>query len=68
MSALFFWLPALSRSPSEVADAERSMSETNRFGSEEVRRLKETKEIHELLDVAGGIMNRKPAKPKNAAE
>jgi heme/copper-type cytochrome/quinol oxidase subunit 2 len=66
--ALLFWLPALSSRTPEVADADKKPTVTIEFSSEEVQRMKHTKEIDELVDVAGGIMMRKLAERRVEAE
>jgi hypothetical protein len=66
--ALLFWIPALSRRAPEVAETEKKPSVTIEFSSEEVQRMKNTKEIDELVDVAGGIIKRKLAERKEEAE
>ena len=66
--ALLFWIPALSRRTPEVAEADKKPSVTIEFNSEEVQRIKNTKEIDDLVDVAGGIIKRKLAERKEEAE
>ena len=66
--ALAFWIPALSRRTPEVADTDKKPSVTIEFSSDEVQRMKNTKEIDELVDVAGGIIKRKLAERKEEAE
>jgi heme/copper-type cytochrome/quinol oxidase subunit 2 len=65
--ALLFWIPALLRSTPEVADADKKPSVTIEFSSDEVQRMKNTKEIDELVDVAGDIIKRKLAERKEEA-
>ena len=66
--ALAFWIPALSRRTPEVDDADKKPSVTIEFSSDEVQRMKSTKEIDELVDVAGEIIKRKLAERKEEAE
>ncbi|MFT6577198.1 MAG: heme/copper-type cytochrome/quinol oxidase subunit 2 [Akkermansiaceae bacterium] len=66
--ALFFWIPALSRRTPEVADTDKKPSVTIEFSSEDVQRMKNTKEIDELVDVAGGMIKRKLAERKEEAQ
>jgi hypothetical protein len=66
--ALLFWIPALSRRTPEVSETDKNPSVTIGFSSEEVQQMKNTKEIDELVDVAGGIIKRKLAERKEEAE
>jgi hypothetical protein len=66
--ALLFWIPALSKRAPDVAESDKKPSATIEFSSEEVQRMKNTKEIGELVDVAGGIIKRKLADRKEEAE
>jgi heme/copper-type cytochrome/quinol oxidase subunit 2 len=66
--ALVFWITALSRRTPEVADTDKKPSVTIDFSNEEVQRMKNTKELDELVDVAGGIIKRKLAERKEEAE
>lgn len=67
MLALLFWIPALSIRTTEAAETDKKPSVTIEFSSEEVQRIKDTKEIDELVDVAGGIIKRKLAERKEEA-
>jgi hypothetical protein len=66
--ALLFWIPTLSRRSPEIAGDDRKPSVTIEFSSDEVQRMKNTKEIDELVDVAGDIIKRKLAERKEEAE
>jgi heme/copper-type cytochrome/quinol oxidase subunit 2 len=57
--ALLFWIPFLLRYPPEEGEPNQNSSVTIELSSEEVQRMKHTKEIEELVDVAGGIIKRK---------
>lgn len=59
--ALLFWTPFLLRPTPVAADTDQKSSETIEFSSEEAERMKNTKEISELVDVAGDIIKRKLA-------
>ena len=59
--ALLFWTPFLLRPTPVAADTDRKSSETIEFSSEEAERMQNTKEISELVDVAGNIIKRKLA-------
>lgn len=62
--ALLFWTTALSK---RTPDADRKQSPTIELSSEEVQRMKNTRKLDELVDVAGGIMKRKLAEQKEKA-
>ena len=66
--ALLFWISALSRQATEVADTEKNPSVKIESSSDDVQRMKNTKEIGELVDVAGGIIKRRLAERKDGAE
>ena len=66
--ALLFWIPFLLRASPEAAEQDQNSSVKIEFSSEEVQRMKDTKEIDELVDVAGGIIKRKLEERKEEAE
>ena len=59
--ALFVWIPliGISGNHREKQTNDNESSITIEFTSEEVDKIKETKEIDELVDVAGGFIKRK---------
>ena len=59
--ALFVWIPLIGSSGNhrEKQTNDNESSITIEFTSEEVDKIKETKEIDELVDVAGGFIKRK---------
>jgi hypothetical protein len=57
--ALLFWLPVLLDGTPEVIDKDEKSSVKLDISSEELQRMKNTKEIKDLVDVAGGIVKRK---------
>jgi TRAP-type C4-dicarboxylate transport system permease small subunit len=57
--ALLFWLPVLLNGTPEVIDKDNKSSVNFDFSNEELQRMKNTKEIKDLVDVAGGIVKRK---------
>jgi hypothetical protein len=57
--ALLFWLSVLLNGTPEVVDKDKKSSVNFDISSEELQRMKNTKEIKDLVDVAGGIVKRK---------
>lgn len=57
--ALLFWLPVLLGGAPEGVDKDEKSSLKLDFSSEELQRMKNTKEIKDLVDVAGDIVERK---------
>ncbi len=63
--ALIIWTPFFARRSPEVATVSQDPIE---FSSSDMQQVKNTKEINELIDVAGDILKRKLAERKKAAE
>lgn len=58
--ALFVWLPLLGEGDGQSQKKEENESSiTIQFSSEEIKEMKKTKEIDELVDVAGDFIKRK---------
>ncbi|MDP4624982.1 MAG: hypothetical protein NWT08_07575 [Akkermansiaceae bacterium] len=68
--ALFVWIPILTSSDQEEAKQTRSSDDTIQieFTAEEIKKLKETKEIEELVDTAGEFIKRKLEERKKAEQ
>lgn len=66
--ALIVWIPLLTSSDPRQAKQNPRSNETIQieFTSEEIKNLKETKEIEELVDTAGGFIKRKLEERKQA--
>ncbi len=63
--ALMIWTPFVSRRSPEVAAVSQDPIE---FSSADMQQMKNTKEIDELIDVAGDILKRKLTERKKAAD
>jgi TRAP-type C4-dicarboxylate transport system permease small subunit len=59
MFALVFWIPILLRPTPEAADEGRKPPITIQFSPDDVERMKKTKEIEGLTDVAQDILRRR---------
>lgn len=66
--ALLFWTPFLGRGAEDVATADQKHAITINFSADEVQRMTKTKELDQLVDVAGSIIKRKLAERKKEAE
>ena len=66
--ALLFWTPLLHRSSNEVATTDQNKTITIKFTDDEVQRMKKTKEIDQLVDIAGNIIKRKLTERRKEAE
>jgi amino acid transporter len=63
--ALIIWTPFFARRSPEVAAVSQDPIE---FSNADMQQMKNTKEIDQLIDVAGDILKRKLAERKKAAE
>ncbi|MEP4077931.1 hypothetical protein [Haloferula sp.] len=68
--ALIVWIPLITSTDQRQADPISSSEDTLKieFTSEEIKKLKETKEIDDLVDTAGGIIKRKLEERKQAEQ
>lgn len=66
--ALIFWTPSLGRRSDVVDTADQKHADTIEFSAEEIQRMKKTKELDQLVNVAGNIIKRKFAERKKEAE
>ena len=68
--ALFVWVPLLSHGKGREVDeaAQGKDSIQIEFSADEFAKLKETKEVGELVDKAGGFIKRKLEERKNAEQ
>ncbi|OYV07312.1 MAG: hypothetical protein CFE26_01695 [Verrucomicrobiales bacterium VVV1] len=66
--ALSIWTPLFARRSPEVAEGNHAPSVRIELSSSDMQQMKNTKEIDELIDVAGDILKRKLAEQKKATE
>ena len=66
--ALFVWIPVMGARDAPTTSNESESSITIQFSSDEIEKMKKTKEIDELVDVAGNFIKRKLEERKQEAE
>lgn len=66
--ALMIWMPFFARRSPEIAAGNHAPSVRIELSSSDKQQMKNTKEIDQLIDVAGDILKRKLAERKAAAE
>lgn len=66
--ALFVWIPVMGARDAPTASNESESSITIQLSSDEIEKMKKTKEIVELVDVAGSFIKRKLEERKQKAE
>ena len=66
--ALIFWTPFLGRRTEVVDATDQKHAVTIEFSADEVHRMKKTKELDQLVNVAGKIIKRKLEERKQEAE
>lgn len=66
--ALIVWIPVMGARAAPTVSNESESSITIQFSSDEIEKMKKTKEIGELVDVAGSFIKRKLEERKQEAE
>ena len=66
--ALFFWIPYLTRGTNDVGTTDSKRSITIQSSDDQVERTKNTKEIGQLVETVGSLIERKLAERKEAQQ